>query len=89
MKNKSQEKMSVSHKIAQLSSVKKKNRESFIQAMKDEMKKVSWTGKEELTSLAKVVVVSIFVLGLSIYLIDLAIRGMLQGVGTLLYILGI
>ena len=81
--------MSVSHKIAQLNAAPKKKGESFIQAMKDEMKKVSWTSKEELVSLAKVVVGSIFVLGLSIYLVDLTIRGILQGVGNLLYILGL
>ena len=78
--------MSVSTKIADLSAAKqkKKKRGSFFQGMKEEMKKVSWTTKEELTTCTKIVIGAIFALGLSIYVVDLFIRYVLQGMGSLI-----
>ena len=82
--------MSVSTKIADLSAAKqkKKKRGSFFQGMKEEMKKVSWTSKEELKTCGKIVIGSIFVLGLGIYLIDLFIRLVLSGIGNLVRLIG-
>jgi len=51
---------------------------SFIQELKEELRKVSWTTKEELTFATKAVIGSIFVLGLSIYVVDLFIKGILD-----------
>ncbi len=42
------------------------------------MKKVSWTSKEELIFCTKAVIVATFVFGLTIYAVDLGIRGILQ-----------
>lgn len=47
---------------------------SFIQDLKAELKKVSWTTKEELLLSTKVVVVATFILGLGIYMIDLIVK---------------
>lgn len=52
------------------------------------MKKVSWTSKEELKTCGKIVIGSIFVLGLGIYLIDLFIRLVLSGIGNLVRLIG-
>ena len=41
--------------------------------MKEEMKRVSWTSKEDLFSFGKIVIGAIFALGLGIYLVDLFI----------------
>jgi preprotein translocase subunit SecE len=50
----------------------------YIQELKSELSKVSWTTKEELKFSTKAVVVTTFVLGLGIYLVDLAIKGCLD-----------
>ncbi|MCB1068432.1 MAG: preprotein translocase subunit SecE [Simkania sp.] len=88
MKNKRKPDMSVSQKIAELSAAKKKKvktkKTHFFQEMKEEMKKVSWTTKEELTTCTKIVIGAIFALGLSIYVVDLFIRYVLQGMGSLI-----
>ena len=82
--------MSVSQKIADLSAAKKKKakKASFIQEMKDEMKKVSWTTKDELRTCGKIVIGAIFALGLGIYLVDLFIRLVLNGIGNLVRLIG-
>lgn len=49
-----------------------------IRNFKEELKKVSWTTKEELKLFTKIVVAATFILGLSIYLVDLSIKGCLQ-----------
>ena len=56
--------------------------------MKEEMKKVSWTSKEELKICGKIVIGSIFVLGIGIYLVDLFIRLTLDGIGNLVRLIG-
>lgn len=78
--------MSVSQKVASLRAAKKKKvaKSHFFRDMKEEMKKVSWTTKRELAVCTKIVVGSIFVLGLGIYLVDLIIRYCLQGIGGFL-----
>ena len=52
----------------------------FVQDLKEELKKVSWTTKEELLSCTKVVVLSTFIFGMGIYLVDLMIKGVLQSI---------
>jgi preprotein translocase subunit SecE len=51
---------------------------TFISELKDEMKKVSWTSKKELVFSTKMVLLSMFVFGFSIYLVDLCIKGVLE-----------
>lgn len=81
--------MTVSHKIAELAVKGKKLRKpSFIHEMKEEMKKVSWTTKNELYTCGKIVVAAIFFLGLGIYLIDLFIRLSLDGISNLVRLIG-
>ena len=83
--------MTVSQKIADLNTAKKrkaKKKGSFFQDMKEEMKKVSWTSKDELKTCGKIVIGSIFVLGIGIYLVDLLIRLTLDGIGNLFRLIG-
>jgi len=78
--------MSVSQKIAELSAAKKKKAKTkshFFKDMKEEMKKVSWTTREELLTCTRIVVGAIFALGIGIYAVDLFIRFVLQGIGSL------
>lgn len=82
--------MSVSQKIAELSTSKKrklKPKHSFFQDMKEEMRKVSWTTKEELRTCTKIVVGAVFVLGFGIYIVDLIIRYVLIGIGSLIHLI--
>ena len=88
MENERQDKdnMSVTHKSGLFAeskkraqaALKRKNREGFLQGLKDELKKVSWTTREELRLSTKVVIMATFVLGLGIYFADLVIKGCLD-----------
>ncbi len=81
----------VSQKIVGLNAIKKKKgkgKGKFFQDMKEEMKKVSWTSKDELKTCGKIVIGSIFVLGIGIYLVDLFIRLILDGIGNLVRSIG-
>lgn len=60
------------------SSSKKKRVFAFIQDLKEELKRVSWTTRDELKFSTKMVVGTTFFLGLGIYLVDLAIKGCLD-----------
>jgi len=83
--------MTVSQKIADLNAAKKKKAKgkgNFFHDMKEEMKKVSWTSKDELKTCGKIVIGSIFVLGIGIYLVDLFIRLTLDGIGNLVRLIG-
>jgi preprotein translocase subunit SecE len=61
----------------------KQSRLGFIRELKEELKKVTWTTKDELIFCTKIVVGSTFILGIGIYLIDLVIKGALNGFGAL------
>lgn len=83
--------MTVSQKIADLNAAKikkVKRNGSFLRDMKGEMKRVSWTTKDELRTCGKIVIGSIFVLGIGIYLVDLVIRLVLDGIGNLVRLIG-
>lgn len=87
MKKKSD--MSVSQKVTELSLGKKKTKKvSFLHNMKEEMKRVSWTTKDELRTCGKIVIGAIFFLGLGIYLVDLLIRLVINGIGNLVRLIG-
>ncbi len=57
------------------SALKKKPSLSYIQGIKDELKKVSWTTREELISSTKVVIAVTFTCGVGIYFVDLLVKG--------------
>lgn len=79
--------MSVAHKTSILDESKKKAKSvlkrregvNFFSGLKEELKKVSWTSKDELIVCTKVVVGSTVAFGFGIYVIDLLIRNALQG----------
>jgi preprotein translocase subunit SecE len=64
---------------------KKKVKGGFIRELKQELKKVSWVSKEELLRGAKLVVISTFVFGFCIYVVDLMIRSVLSGLHSIVY----
>lgn len=60
-----------------------KNRKSlftYVQELKDELKKVSWTTLEELRFSTKMVVLATIFFGLGIYLVDFFIKGSLDSI---------
>ena len=61
----------------------KQSRVGYIRELKEELKKVTWTTKDELIFCTKIVVGSTFILGIGIYFIDLIIKGALNGFGSL------
>jgi len=60
---------------------------SYLSELKAELKKVTWTTKEELILFTKIVVGSTFALGLGIYAIDLLIKGVLNGFSALIHLI--
>ena len=54
--------------------LKKANALDFVQEIKTEFSQITWTPSEELKSYTKIVVGSTFVLGLGVYIVDLAIQ---------------
>lgn len=59
----------------------------FIAELKEELKKVSWTTKAELIFCTKVVVVATLILGFSIYLVDLTIKGVLDAISAFVHMI--
>lgn len=57
----------------------------YIQELKDELKKVSWTNKEELRFSTKTVVSAMLFFGIGIYLVDFLIKGSLDVIRTVLH----
>lgn len=64
----------------------KVSRMDYIRELKSELKKVTWTAKEELALSTKVVIGSTFVFGMGIYLSDLLIKGVLDGFSTIIHL---
>jgi preprotein translocase SecE subunit len=73
--------------VQQISSEEKVSKTSYLRELKEELKKVKWTTKEELILLTKIVVGSTFVLGFGIYAVDLTIKGVLTGFAALLHLI--
>ncbi len=61
---------------------KKQGKLSYFRSVQDELKKVSWTSKKELVLCTKAVIIATFVFGFATYFVDLAIRGVLDGLGS-------
>jgi preprotein translocase subunit SecE len=60
-----------------------KKKPTFFREVVNELKKVSWTSREELLVSTKAVIIATFVFGLAIYVCDLLIRGSITGIGVL------
>ena len=58
-------------------------KQSYFREVQGELKKVTWTSREELVVSTKAVIIATFAFGLGIYLCDLVIRGAVNGLGTL------
>ncbi|MGB7979104.1 MAG: preprotein translocase subunit SecE [Chlamydiales bacterium] len=56
-----------------------KKKVSFLREVQNELKKVTWTSKEELLFCTKAVILATFFFGLTIYAVDLGIRGVMDG----------
>ncbi len=57
----------------------------YIQELKDEFKKVSWTSKAELILYTKIVLGATFVFGIGVYLSDVVIKGILDGLKAIVF----
>lgn len=57
----------------------------YIQELKEELRKVSWTTKEELKFSTRMVVLSMLFFGMGIYFVDFLIKGSLDLVKTVLH----
>lgn len=57
---------------------------TFVGDVKQELKKVEWTSKDELKSYTKIVLVSTLIFGMFVYCIDLIIQGFLGGINLLI-----
>ena len=64
-----------------------KKKVSYFREVQNELKKVTWTSKDELIFCTKAVVMATFVFGFSIYLIDLIIRSGLDLAGVFVRIM--
>jgi preprotein translocase subunit SecE len=67
--------------------LKKRSKISYFQQLKEEIKKVTWTTKEELQFFTRVVIGATFAFGIGIYLIDLLIKGVLMSLGSLFHLI--
>jgi preprotein translocase subunit SecE len=74
----------VSDKVTALPTPKSvKTGPSFLASLKEELRKVSWTEKKELQHCTKIVLGTTFFFGLSVYIVDLMIRGVLDSLGQI------
>lgn len=65
-----------------------KKKSFFLREVQQELKKVTWTTKQELLSCTKIVVGSTFLLGIGIYAMDLVIQGSLQLISSIAKFIG-
>lgn len=56
---------------------------AFVGDVKQELKRVEWTNKDELKSYTKIVLASTLVSGMFVYFADLIIQGFLGGINLL------
>jgi len=66
---------------------KKQSRFGYVQELKEELNKVTWTSKDELFLCTKIVVGSIFLFGVGTYFVDLGIKGVLDGIAALVHLI--
>lgn len=56
----------------------------FFTEFKDEVKKIEWPNKKELTSYTKISLISIFTFGMICYSVDMLIKNVLSGLSVLM-----
>lgn len=66
-----------------MSTITEKKKLSYFREVQNELKKVTWTSKDELILCTKAVIFSTLFFGFAIYFVDLIIRSSLDGVGAL------
>jgi len=59
----------------------------YLQSLKDELKQVTWTSKDELATFTKIALGATFAFGLGIYGVDLLIKGCLTGFRGLIHLI--
>ena len=64
--------------IGKANSSNRKSVFSYIQDLKEELKRVSWTSQEELSFSTKMVVLATLFFGIGIYLVDFVIKNGLE-----------
>lgn len=74
-------------KVMAESSVNRAKVTDFIEEMKAEVARVTWTTREELEVYTKIVVCSTLVFGMGIYCVDLLIQGVLGGIGFFFHLI--
>ena len=62
--------------------VVKEKKPSYFREVQNELKKVTWTPKKELFFSTKAVIITTFVFGFAIYMADLAVRGVMDLIGS-------
>jgi preprotein translocase subunit SecE len=55
----------------------------WLKGLREEFGKISWTTREELRAYTKIVAVATLAVGLGIYLMDLAVQGLLGGLNVI------
>lgn len=60
---------------------------SFLDDIKAEFQKITWTSQEELLAYAKIVVGATFVFGIGIYMMDVLIQSFLAGLGNVVHLI--
>jgi preprotein translocase subunit SecE len=68
-------------------SLSSKRVQEFIADIKSEIKKITWTSREELIFYTKLVVGATFVFGMAIYALDLIIQATLGSLNFLLHLM--
>lgn len=64
--------------MAVLMTTESKKKTSYFREVLNELKRVSWTSKDELILCTKAVIIATFLFGFGIYIVDLGIRGVLE-----------
>ena len=66
----------------------KKRKGSYIHGVKEELKKVTWTSKDELKTFTKVVILSTLLFGFGIFCVDMVARHFLVAINNLVTRIG-
>ncbi len=85
----SMEKMNVkkSHPNSSSKRMEGKKLVAFVGDVKQELKKIDWTDREELVAYTKVVLASVFLFGLFVYFNDLVVQGCLNTIHFLVRVI--
>ena len=62
---------------------------TFVSDIKGELKRITWTPRDELWIYTKIVVATTVVMGLGIYIVDLCIQGVLSSLSAFAQFLGL